>query len=237
MDDNHKTRQELMAEVLLLQSRIAALEQNTRTANNHLSPAGPAHRDDFREIFQKSLDVQVIVAAGTQRILHISDQVESLLGYRPGRLIGKEFSVFFPPEPSGEEREFFEQIRAFDAVLVDQPFLHRDGSIVLVDLTATIVNWPDEQVFLVNIRDTRERRRAEAVQQQLIGKLQSALEKVKLLQGLLPICAHCKKIRDDHGYWQQIEDFIRTHSEAEFSHSICPDCIKEHYADLDLDAE
>lgn len=62
--------------------------------------------------------------------------------------------------------------------------------------------------------------------------LRNALAQVKKLSGFLPICASCKKIRDDKGYWQQIEAYIRDHSEAEFSHSICPDCVKKLYPDL-----
>jgi CheY-like chemotaxis protein len=61
-------------------------------------------------------------------------------------------------------------------------------------------------------------------QQSLIIELQDALEKVKTLSGLLPICAWCKMIRDDSGYWNQIEIYIRDHSEADFTHSICPEC-------------
>lgn len=64
---------------------------------------------------------------------------------------------------------------------------------------------------------------------------QEKLEKeVKTLGGLLPICSHCKKIRDDKGYWNQIESYIQANSEAEFSHSICQECAKEHYPDMDL---
>jgi hypothetical protein len=59
--------------------------------------------------------------------------------------------------------------------------------------------------------------------------LQQALSEIKKLSGLLPICASCKKIRDDKGYWNQIETFIRDHSEAEFTHGICPDCAKKFY--------
>jgi hypothetical protein len=66
----------------------------------------------------------------------------------------------------------------------------------------------------------------------LIRELQEALTMVKLLSGLLPICASCKKIRDDKGYWTQIESYIRDHSEAEFSHGICPDCLKKLYPEI-----
>ena len=63
-------------------------------------------------------------------------------------------------------------------------------------------------------------------------KLLRALAQVRTLRGLLPICASCKKIRDDQGYWKQIESYIRDHSEAEFSHGICPDCAKNLYPDF-----
>ncbi|BBO66645.1 transcriptional regulator [Desulfosarcina alkanivorans] len=62
--------------------------------------------------------------------------------------------------------------------------------------------------------------------------LELALVEIKRLQGILPICAKCKKIRDDKGYWQQIEAYISDHSEAEFSHSICPDCARQLYPEL-----
>jgi hypothetical protein len=66
----------------------------------------------------------------------------------------------------------------------------------------------------------------------LIRELQEALTMVKPLSGLLPICASCKKIRDDKGYWTQIESYIRDHSEVEFSHSLCPDCLKKLYPEI-----
>jgi PleD family two-component response regulator len=63
-------------------------------------------------------------------------------------------------------------------------------------------------------------------------ELQDALAKIKALSGLLPICASCKKIRDDEGYWQQVEVYIKDHSEADFSHGFCPDCMKKLYPDF-----
>ena len=63
-------------------------------------------------------------------------------------------------------------------------------------------------------------------------RLQGALDNIKTLEGLLPICANCKNIRDDDGYWQQVEVYIRQHSNAKFSHSICPECAHQLYPDL-----
>jgi hypothetical protein len=73
------------------------------------------------------------------------------------------------------------------------------------------------------------RKQAEAEQQRLIEKLEAALAEVKQLSGLLPICARCKKIRDSQDYWQQLEAYFRTHSEVQFSHSICPECAHQLY--------
>lgn len=76
------------------------------------------------------------------------------------------------------------------------------------------------------------RKKAEEKQEKLIAELQGALDRIKTLDGLLPICASCKKIRDDKGYWQQIEAYIADRSDAEFSHGLCPDCAKELYPEL-----
>lgn len=72
--------------------------------------------------------------------------------------------------------------------------------------------------------------------EQLISDLQHALGQVKTLRGLLPICAHCKKIRDDRGYWNQIEAYIRSHTDADFSHGICPDCLHKLYPQFQRDS-
>ena len=70
--------------------------------------------------------------------------------------------------------------------------------------------------------------------ERLIHELQDALGEVKTLSGLIPICASCKKIRDDTGYWNQIETYIEARSEAGFSHGICPECAKTLYPDIDI---
>lgn len=66
----------------------------------------------------------------------------------------------------------------------------------------------------------------------MIYELNKALSNVKRLSGLIPICSSCKRIRDDKGYWNQIDSYIREHSEAEFSHGICPECMKKLYPDF-----
>jgi hypothetical protein len=73
-----------------------------------------------------------------------------------------------------------------------------------------------------------------AEREALVAELQDALVKVKTLKGLLPICASCKKIRNDQGYWQRVEVYIEEHSLVEFTHGLCPDCAKELYPEFYL---
>jgi PAS domain S-box-containing protein len=116
--------------------------------------------------------------------------------------------IEFNPAPDG-------QPRWFSATKV--PIIGRDG----------------RPTGLVGIsRDVTERMLAERDRERLIAELTDALTNIKTLRGLLPICSSCKKIRDDHGYWNQIESYIKTHSEADFTHGICPDCIERLYGDL-----
>ncbi|HIJ77889.1 MAG: hypothetical protein OEY01_01100 [Desulfobulbaceae bacterium] len=84
----------------------------------------------------------------------------------------------------------------------------------------------------VHIEIQRHREQLEAMVRERTQELQKAQAEVKILSGFLPICSSCKKIRDDQGYWSQIEEYIRDHSEAEFTHSICPDCVNRLYPGL-----
>ena len=99
----------------------------------------------------------------------------------------------------------------------------------VAERTAELVKMNKQLLDEIEIR-----KEAEAHKEALIFDLQKTIKEVKTLRGLLPICSSCKKIRDDKGYWNQIESYIRAHSDAEFSHSICPECAKKLYPDLNL---
>lgn len=111
---------------------------------------------------------------------------------------------------------------------------YADGNIRSYSLASSTMRdqYGERLAIVCVIRDITERKKAETEREQLISRLQVALANVRQLSGMLPICAACKKIRDDKGYWQQIEFYIRTHSEAEFTHSLCPDCAEKTYAEL-----
>jgi DNA-binding NtrC family response regulator len=85
---------------------------------------------------------------------------------------------------------------------------------------------------LAEEREKARRKKAEEERKRLIHELSEALARVKTLTGLLPICSSCKRIRDDKGSWSQIESYISLHSDAEFSHGVCPDCEKKAYEEL-----
>jgi PAS domain-containing protein len=92
--------------------------------------------------------------------------------------------------------------------------------------------WGDEAGRLVVTRDITVRKVLEEERERLIGELKSALNEVRTLEGLLPICASCKKVRDDKGYWSQIDVYLRTRAAVEFTHGICPDCDARLYGQL-----
>jgi PAS domain S-box-containing protein len=114
------------------------------------------------------------------------------------------------------------------------PHMGRDGRY----LSATAAKLYDANGNVAgaiqSVRDITELKRSEKERERLIAELQDALAKVRTLSGLLPICAACKKIRDDQGYWSQIESYISKHSKAEFSHSLCPDCARKLYPGLKI---
>lgn len=98
-----------------------------------------------------------------------------------------------------------------------------------------LIKDPDRNYLTVlpnTVENVILRKRAEEEREKLIKDLQDALAKIKTLSGFLPICSSCKKIRDDKGYWNQIETYIQDHSEAEFTHGLCPGCTKKLYPDL-----
>jgi hypothetical protein len=97
----------------------------------------------------------------------------------------------------------------------------------------------DLRVHLARLEETVAERTVQLTEtnRELLQKnaeLEEAISEVKTLSGLLPICSYCKKIRDDKGYWTQIESYVRRHSEADFSHSICPDCARKHFPEYDI---
>lgn len=154
------------------------------------------------------------VAEGT---LIIGDaMVWARLTFRPIRILKERYVLVLLEDLTREKVQLHENER-----------LRRDLELRVERRTAQL-RQSNEELKL----EIAERRRAEQEKEKLVVELQEALGQVKKLSGMLPICASCKKIRDDKGYWQQIEEYIRDHSEAEFSHGLCPDCARKLYPEF-----
>jgi hypothetical protein len=97
-----------------------------------------------------------------------------------------------------------------------------------VELLESLKRVTNETIESID-REITERKQIEKEREKLISELQEALATIKTLRGILPICSYCKKIRDDQGYWNQLEAYISDHSKAEFSHCMCPECAKKYY--------
>jgi len=181
------------------------------------------------------------------RLSYISDSVKRY-GYQPDELIGTSIIKLVYPEDTvktihriKERRTGNRSTKSFETRLITKN--QTPVSFEVFIISAEGLYLPAKHglgTFLGTqgiARDITARKQAEEVREKLISKLQEALNNIKTLAGLLPICANCKKIRDDKGYWNQIEAYIEDHSGAEFSHGICPDCANKLYPDLFLDDE
>jgi hypothetical protein len=106
------------------------------------------------------------------------------------------------------------------------PELHYENKVLSISIS------PFAHGAIITSQDITAQKKAESDRLNLIEKLQNALSEVETLRGLLPICACCKKIRDDQGYWNHIESYLRKHTNTEFTHTLCPECVKQYYPDL-----
>lgn len=112
----------------------------------------------------------------------------------------------------------------------DEVFLRRDGSLFPVSMiSAPLVEDGQVVSSITAFRDVSEHKRLEQERENIIVELQKALIEIKTLQGILPICSYCKKIRDDKGAWMQIESYISKRTDAQFSHGICSECAKKEF--------
>jgi hypothetical protein len=148
-------------------------------------------------------------------------------------MVGSSISILIPADRPQDLPEIYqnsarvERAERFETVRV-----RKDGSQAEVSLSISPLQ--DDRGKIIGVStvalDISKRKREEAERMRLIQELTETLGHVKTLSGLLPICASCKKIRDDEGYWQQVETYIMAHSDADFTHGICPECSQRVYA-------
>lgn len=165
----------------------------------------------------------------------ITDAHTRITGYTPSEAMamGRPDSLVHS-EDLPLALEHLEAVMAGRTEVCEYRIVRKDGGLRWLRNHARPV-WDEDQGRVVRIyaaaQDITERKRAREERERLIVELQDALARVKTLSGLLPICASCKKIRDDKGYWTAVETYILEHSDAEFSHGLCPDCARKLYPD------
>lgn len=227
MEIPDKTDKKPINELEELRHRVSELEATLRGTSQH-----------YRIVADFTYDWEYWITTPGQ-FQYISPSCERITGYS-----AKEFAqdpyllkrIVHSDDSNLVERHMDREVTTHELVAqaVDFRIVHRNGDVRWIGHVCQSV-FGDRGQWLgrrCSNRDISERMKAEEEKQKLIAELQEALAKVKTLSGFLPICASCKKIRDDEGYWHQIESYIRDHSEAEFSHSICPACAKKLYPEL-----
>lgn len=183
----------------------------------------------------RSIGDAVIATDAEGRISFMNPVAEELTGWEQSEVVGRELaSAFLTFSPSGhpscgcpireEPRPDGEVSSGQEMVLIVMGGEHRP-------IESTWAPIRDEEGQLTGgiqvFRDISERKKQEAERERLIAGLREALASVTTLRGLLPICSWCKSVRNDEGYWQRVEDYITAHSEAEFTHGICPRCFEK----------
>jgi len=168
-------------------------------------------------------------------LLTFSDTWLEKLGYTEAEVAGRPSTDFLTEESKIYAKtvmlpEFFEKGYVRD---VPYRFQKKNGEVIDTLLSAVTEKNEDGSISRSQavIVDVTRQKRAEEDREKLIKELKNALDEIKTLRGILPLCSFCKKIRNERGYWESVDVYIQKHSEADISHSVCPDCAKKHYPD------
>ena len=191
----------------------------------------------FHSVVQTATDA-IVLADGSGNIIAWNRAAQTIFGYREEEVMGQPLTMVMPERYRDAHRKGMARLQAGGeahviGTTVELHGLRKVGSEFPLELSIGTWQATDGPFYSGIIRDITERKRAEEERERLIRELQEAMAEIKVLDGLLPICATCKKIRDDKGYWKQLEDYISDHSKATFTHGICADCARKIHPDWD----
>ena len=223
-----------------LERRIRELER-VEVDLQHTEEALNASRQRFRTLFNEARDMIFIHGYTEDGIpgpfREVNESACIHLGYTREELRALSVSDIVSESEVEDIPATSRRLTGQKDLIFEKTFKTKSGDFISVEVNSRVFNYKNEEVAISIARDITRRKAREIERERLIGELRDALAKVKKLSGLLPICSHCKKIRDDQGYWQQIEAYIRDHSEAEFTHGICRECAKALYPEIDVPNE
>jgi PAS domain S-box-containing protein len=174
----------------------------------------------------------ILMADRNWKIVEVNERALESYGYTRDELLKMDIKNLRSPEEGVLLVEQFKKLEEQKSLMLQTIHQRKNGTTFPVEASLRIIEVEGEKFYQSIIRDITRRKKDEEEREKLIRELQEALVKVKTLSGLVPICASCKKIRDDKGYWNQIESYIEKHSTAEFTHSICPECARKLYPQL-----
>jgi len=185
-------------------------------------------------LFENATDlIQSVAPDG--RLLLVNRAWLNTLGYRASELASLTIFDVIHPDCLPECRTMFARVLKGEAVNNLQVlFRAKDGQTIHVEGNASC-RFENGQAMATRaiFRDITKRKAVEAERERLIKELQAALAEVQTLSGLLPICGWCKKIRDDSGYWNSVEGYLKERAAVEFTHGICPECSAKMIAEMD----
>lgn len=224
-----RTKKQLIDELSELRHRIHELEVSESELNSFkeaLSIVYDAIDSTVGGIVITNLEGRITyVNPGFLRIFEYSEKSE---------VLGVHAADFFDSKEVKSLADVRTIIDLTNSATEEFVVVRKDGTTFYVEVSSSSVTNSGGNIVgrMASFVDISKRKQTEAERENLVSKLQHALAKIKALRGLVPICASCKKIRDDRGFWHQLEVYIRDHSDAELSHSLCPDCVKVLYPDL-----
>ncbi len=186
----------------------------------------------YRTLFN-NIPVGIGVSTSDGRVLAANDAMLQMFGYQEARLDQISLKkLYLNPEDRDLFMKQFKTVGFFSGL--ETQFKRKDGTPFYGSITVTPFPMENLDAHLTVMVDVTQRKQVEEEREKLINELQEALKEIKTLRSMLPLCSFCKKIRDDQGYWEQVDVYIHKHLQADISHSICPDCAKEQYSDLDI---
>lgn len=184
----------------------------------------------FEALFRRNPALMAINDVESMQFTDVNDAWLRTLGFTTEEVLGQN-SLSLDLFPMQEDKQRLTQLLAAYGRLeeVELVVKAKDGRLIHGLFSGEIIESHGRRFFLTVMVDISARRKAESERELVIRELKSALDQIKTLRGILPICAKCKKIRDDKGYWQQVEAYVTRHTDAHFSHGMCPGCLEEMY--------
>ncbi len=209
---------------------VPAIERELEAAQSRRARVRAETAMQFLAAIVESSDDAIYGKDLDGNIISWNKAAERIFGYTADEIIGHSIAILYPVDRRDELIDTMERIRQGRRVgLYETVRLRKDGQFIPASVTVSpMLDHRGKVVGASAItRDITLRKNDEADRFKLIEELTESLKQVKTLNGLLPICASCKRIRDDQGYWQQVETYIAEHTNADFTHGICPDCLEK----------